>query len=647
MAASKNIVLRNGIRVLGTLSSGVGDDLLSINATNKSIRKISPIDTSVYLTKALTSSYVLVGNSSDLATAVNVTGDVIISNTGVTSIVADRITNAQINSGAGIIYSKLNLTNSIVNNDIAALAGITRTKIATGNTNRVLINDAAGVLSEATAITASRILLSDANGIPIAADTTTYPSLAELSYVKGVTSSLQTQLGNRLSFSSAITPTAGDTLMFSGGVWTNLAIGSAGQVLTVSGGGVPSWAAGTSNGVPVGGSVNQYLTKIDATNYNTQWSTLNLAAITDVTANITQVNVLATGYYDATSSVQTQLDGKLSSALTTNNLWVGSAGVATATTDLPTATTIGSQYIYRTGGTDVTVVDGGTGLSAIAAKSLLVANSANTYLALTPGAGQSIRINAGNTAWEAYTPSSGSITNTAAANELMKSNGTNAVPSGLFSTVAGNITLGTSQAAGVRTIAADATSGSAGLTLSTRANGGITLSDVTQITGDGTSSIINNTATTNAVIYPLSIYGTSTGTPATGIGTGLKFFTETGVSNFEEGALIESVTTDVTSTSEDFDLVFKTMVSGATATEHLRLGSNKIGFFAATSVIQQTSGANLTNNVTVGGVNDTIANYTDLVVYANDAAAIRNDIYQLARKLKQVNDALRNYGLLT
>jgi len=31
----------------------------------------------------------------------------------------------------------------------------------------------------------------------------------------------------------------------------------------------------------------------------------------------------------------------------------------------------------------------------------------------------------------------------------------------------------------------------------------------------------------------------------------------------------------------------------------------------------------------------------DLTVYANDAAAIRNDIYQLARKLKQVNDALR------
>lgn len=72
-----------------------------------------------------------------------------------------------------------------------------------------------------------------------------------------------------------------------------------------------------------------------------------------------------------------------------------------------------------------------------------------------------------------------------------------------------------------------------------------------------------------------------------------------------------------------------------------------LGFFAATAVVKQTSGANLTNNVTSGGTNDVIADFTDLTTYANDAAAIRNDIYQLARKLKQVNDALRAYGLLT
>ncbi len=79
-------------------------------------------------------------------------------------------------------------------------------------------------------------------------------------------------------------------------------------------------------------------------------------------------------------------------------------------------------------------------------------------------------------------------------------------------------------------------------------------------------------------------------------------------------------------------------------------GTSKIGFFstaAVTPVVQQTSGANLTNNVTAGGTDDTIADYSSLTVYATDAAAIRNDIYQLARKVKQINDGLRTYGLFT
>lgn len=75
--------------------------------------------------------------------------------------------------------------------------------------------------------------------------------------------------------------------------------------------------------------------------------------------------------------------------------------------------------------------------------------------------------------------------------------------------------------------------------------------------------------------------------------------------------------------------------------------SGNLSFFAAAAASQRTSGANLTNNVTAGGTDDTIANFTDLTVYANDSAAIRNDIYQLSRKLKQINDGLRTYGLFT
>lgn len=72
-----------------------------------------------------------------------------------------------------------------------------------------------------------------------------------------------------------------------------------------------------------------------------------------------------------------------------------------------------------------------------------------------------------------------------------------------------------------------------------------------------------------------------------------------------------------------------------------------IGVFNVAPVVQQTSGANLTNSVTSGGSNDVIADFTSLTVYSTDAATIRNNIYQLARKVKQINDALRLYGWLT
>lgn len=72
-----------------------------------------------------------------------------------------------------------------------------------------------------------------------------------------------------------------------------------------------------------------------------------------------------------------------------------------------------------------------------------------------------------------------------------------------------------------------------------------------------------------------------------------------------------------------------------------------VGFYGVTPVAQATGGENITNSVTSGGTSGTIANFTDLTIYANDAAAIRNDIFQLARALKQDHDQLRALGFLT
>lgn len=81
---------------------------------------------------------------------------------------------------------------------------------------------------------------------------------------------------------------------------------------------------------------------------------------------------------------------------------------------------------------------------------------------------------------------------------------------------------------------------------------------------------------------------------------------------------------------------------------NLSLGaSSSIGFFGTAPQTQQADGYAITNNVTSGGIQGTIANYTDLVIYANDSSAIRNDLYQISAKLKIIDDALRLYGLLT
>lgn len=83
---------------------------------------------------ALTSGQIIVGNGSNEPTAVAVTGDVTISNAGVTAI------------GSGVI----------VNADVNASAAIDRSKLANGTANHVLINNGSGVMSSEAELATSR-----------------------------------------------------------------------------------------------------------------------------------------------------------------------------------------------------------------------------------------------------------------------------------------------------------------------------------------------------------------------------------------------------------------------------------------------------------------------------------------------------------
>lgn len=93
-----------------------------------------------------------------------------------------------------------------------------------------------------------------------------------------------------------------------------------------------------------------------------------------------------------------------------------------------------------------------------------------------------------------------------------------------------------------------------------------------------------DSATTNAAVEVGRIAVTSSGTPAAGLGPELTFETETAAGspgNMEIGGGISVVATDVTSTNEDFDFVFKAMAGGATRTEVARISST--GAVTATS----------------------------------------------------------------
>ena len=89
-------------------------------------------------------------------------------------------------------------------------------------------------------LTASEIVITDASKNLVSAPVATYPSLTELTYVKGVTSAIQTQIGTKMTNPM----TTGGDVIYGGasGVPTRLANGTVGQVLT-SGGttAAPTW----------------------------------------------------------------------------------------------------------------------------------------------------------------------------------------------------------------------------------------------------------------------------------------------------------------------------------------------------------------------------------------------------------------------
>lgn len=160
--------------------ANTGNNVLGTNTSDQLTYNGSPLEFN-----ALAPAHIFVGNVSSIATDVAMTGDIGISNTGVTAIQSGVIVNAQINASAAIAYTKLNLSGSIINSDIFSSAGIAYSKLA--------------------AVTANRVLLSDASGF-VSASTVTNTTLAFLD----ATSSIQTQLNAKQATGNYITALTGD-----------------------------------------------------------------------------------------------------------------------------------------------------------------------------------------------------------------------------------------------------------------------------------------------------------------------------------------------------------------------------------------------------------------------------------------------------
>ncbi len=96
---------------------------------------------------ALTDGHIFVGNASNIATDVAMSGDITISNTGVTAIGAGVIVNADINAAAAIAFSKL-ATLASANILVGSAGGVATSVAVTGD---VLISNA-GVTSIATGV---------------------------------------------------------------------------------------------------------------------------------------------------------------------------------------------------------------------------------------------------------------------------------------------------------------------------------------------------------------------------------------------------------------------------------------------------------------------------------------------------------------
>lgn len=96
---------------------------------------------------------------------------------------------------------------------------------------------------------------------------------------------------------------------------------------------------------------------------------------------------------------------------------------------------------------------------------------------------------------------------------------------------------------------------------------------------------------------------------------------------------------DMTTTSLQID--------GADGGIRVGKSSGKVSFYGAATVAKQNLGGAITNSIASGGSAHTFAGWTDLTLYVNDSAAIRNTMYQMAEEIRTLKNALIALNLIS
>jgi hypothetical protein len=228
----------------------------------------------------------------------------------------------------------------------------------------------------------------------------------------------------------------------------------------------------------------------------------------------------------------------------------------------------------------VTVAQGGTGLGTL-----------GTAL-------QQLRVNSGGTSLEYFTPTAG-ITNSAASNELMMSNGTNAVSSGITKGIStGDIDLGLSATSGSqRNIRAIGSASNLDVVLIPKGSGKF-------LTNGPTAHRIIVNDISNAATPSLDVTHLINNTVNTGAGAAINFRTAhtNGVDFDEIGTVIKSQMSAYGSVGdENFDFIVENMSAGVAA-EKFRVTA-KGGIVVNKTVTAGGTTGNRTINTVSGTVN--------------------------------------------